>query len=966
MSLARGYIANWHEMTPEEWEKVSELYHEASELEGDARAKFLDEKCLDNETLRLEVESLLAAGSEAGDFITEPVAGAFAADLLQGNGIAPGDAIGHYRVLSKIGTGGMGEVFLAADTTLGRKVAIKTLSPIFDGDVSFLKRFRNEARAAARLNHPHVATVYAVDEHAGRPLIALEHIDGKTLGELIPEGGVDVDTFARWFYPVAAALAHAHDRGVIHRDVKPSNIMITTDGIVKILDFGLAYFRRIDASHPDLHSDLTQPGQFLGTPSYMSPEQAEGKDVDHRSDIFSLGVVMYEAITGERPFRGDSNAEIVSNLLKTTPPAIEKIRPSVPPELAELIMRCMQKRRRDRPDDMAEIRSVIAGFVPVTRSVPTHRSFSQRFYRQVRSDRLWPGFASAGVVLLLALAGWYLFSGRGTDVPGALTNMAIRRLSQTNNVVFAAITPDGKSVVYNTIDENGNRALWIRRVEDRNALQLLPYQPVQFWGGLTTDADSGQIYYINADRASVQSTLYRVSALGGSPRKLADGVNDLGSLTADGKRIIFVRYLPRLRIVSANAEDGSDERVIREEDFGTTVFRDPQLSADERFIYYSRMDKTDGIEWWKLVRIPVEGGEETVIIPSRREKLNEIAVLADGRGLLLNAVDPTSNLSQLFYLSLSNGKLTRLTNDINNYFGISVDKAGRSIVAAQRYNETRIWVGDVDGLDRSEPVTPEPNVHRYAVWTPDGRIVYDAVDNSRPHVWIMNGDGSGKQQLTPNDSSDTHPSVSPDGQYIVFTSNRNGTDQVWRMNVDGSNQTLLAKVDGSTSAPRFGPDGQTVYFYWAREGLPVMGRMSIHGGEVTELNPFSESEWALSPDGSRMAYVLRDEVAGRTKLAIIRMDSPTPDVILDSSPVYLLEWRPDGKAVYVRERDKGTNPYATIVEYDLTTGKERVFFSAAPDTVLDLSFSSDGKRAAIVRRRLLTDAVILTATNVGE
>lgn len=951
-------------MTPEEWEKVSEIYHAASELGGEARSRFLDSRCDGDESLRREVESLLAADREAGNFISEPVVGAFATDLLRGNGFSPGETIGHYRIVSKLGTGGMGEVFLANDTKLGREVAIKTLSPMFDGDESFLKRFRNEARAAASLNHPHVATVYSVEEHAGRPFIALEYIDGKTLDELIPAGGIDLETFAKWFVPIAIALAHAHHRGVIHRDVKPGNIMITRDGIVKILDFGLAYFRPSSEPHTDADTELTAAGQLLGTPSYMSPEQARGEEVDHRSDIFSLGVVMYEAITGQRPFQGDSNAEIVSNLLKTEPRAIEKILPTVPPELSALIAYCLQKRRRDRPQDMDEVREVLERFVVQPRSTSSNRSLSQRFYRQVTSGRVWPNLVGAAIVLVVALVGWFYFS-RTSDAPLNFTNMAIRRLSQSNNVVFAAITPDGKSIVYNTIEENAYRALWIRRVDDHNALQLVPAQPVQYWGGITANADASQIYFVTADRASSQSTLYRISALGGTPRKLTDGVNDLGSLTADGKRILFVRYFDRLRIVSANADDGGDERVLREEDPENIVFRDPQYSADGRSIFYSRMDRIDGVEWWTLARIPVDGGDETVIIPRRKERINELAVLADGGGLLLNGTDPTSNLSQLFYVSLPDGKLTRLTNDINSYFGVSVDRAGRAIVASQRSDERRIWVGDTDTLDRAQPITPESNVYRTAEWTPDGRIVYDAVDNSLPHVWIMDADGNNRQQLTSNDSSDQHPRVSGDGRFIVFTSDRNGHDQVWRMNIDGSNQVLLANVEGVTDAPRFGPDGQTVFFLWARGNRSAMGKIPVTGGDVTELERFSESEWAMSPDGERMAYVIRDERAGRNRLGILRLDSPTPEMVLDSSPIYLLKWRPDSKAIYVREREAGPNPFATIVEHDLTTKRQSIFLSTDPDYVVDLSFSRDGKRAAIVRGRLSTDAVMLTAVDTS-
>ena len=944
-------------MTPEQWEKVSEIFHEASELEGDERERYLDSQCDGDESLRREVESLLAANNAAGSFISQPVAGAFASRLLKGSTFAAGEMLGHYRIISKIASGGMGEVFLAADTKLGRNVALKTLSPVFQGDEEFLKRFRNEARAAAALNHPHVATVYSVEEANGHTFIAMEYIEGKTLQDLIPDGGVDVETFVTWFVPVARALEHAHSRGVIHRDIKPGNIMVTNDGIVKILDFGLAYFGRpVDRAADSLVTDLTQPGQILGTPAYMSPEQAEGKEVDHRSDIFSLGVVMYEAITGEKPFRGETNAEVVNKLITSDAPSLTASRPDTPSEISKVVTRCLKKRRRDRPRSMTDIRDALGGV-----SSTTSGSFSQRFYRQVRSGRIWPNLVGAVVVLAIAAVGWIYFSRSQTDLPPTLTNMTLRRLSQSNNVVFASISPDARSLIYITIEQNGNRGLWIRRIDDRTELPLVPSQQVQYWGGLTMNNDLSQIYFVTANRAGTESTMYRISPMGGQPRRITDGVNDLGSLSADGKRVLYVRYKDQLRILSANADDGSDERVIREEEASNSVFRDPQFSFDERHIYYARMDRIDGVEWWTLVQLPVNGGEETVIIPRRKERISELAVLADGKGLVINGADPTSGLSQLFHVSLPDGKLTRLTNDLNSYFGVSIDRSNRAIVAAQRYDEKRVWVGDVGALTAARPITPEPTVHRFANWTPDGRIVYDALDNSTPHIWIIDSDGKNRQQLTPNDSSDQHPQVSGDGRFIVFTSNRNGRDQIWRMNIDGSNQVLLANVEGITTVARFAADGQTVYFYWTRGTETVLGKVPVTGGAVTESPRFSDGEWAMSPDGHRVAYVIRDQGSGRNNLAILNLESPTPEMILDSAPTFLLKWRPDSQAVLTRERDQGENPYGTIVEYELATKQRREYLSTAPEYVIDLSFSRDGKRAALVRGTLSTDAVMLSS-----
>ncbi|NJM54214.1 MAG: serine/threonine protein kinase [Blastocatellia bacterium] len=285
----------------------------------------------------------MKANSEAGDFISQPVIKDIAPLLTKENkGSLISQNLAHYHIISLLGAGGMGEVYLAEDTKLGRKVALKTLPSEVAKNEGILQQFKIEARAVATLNHPNVSTLYSVEETDGCHFITLEYVEGKTLGELILKDGLDVKVFLEWFVCIADALAHSHEKGIVHRDIKPGNIMITESGAPKILDFGLAQIDRHLASEHISTLKMTQPGQIMGTPSYMSPEQAEGKEIDARSDIFSLGVVMYEAITGTRPFVGDSYATIVGNLLKTEPPSVSDIKPKVPYLLARLISRCLQ------------------------------------------------------------------------------------------------------------------------------------------------------------------------------------------------------------------------------------------------------------------------------------------------------------------------------------------------------------------------------------------------------------------------------------------------------------------------------------------------------------------------------------------------------------------------------------------------------------------------------------------------
>ncbi|HEX8288634.1 MAG TPA: alpha/beta fold hydrolase [Pyrinomonadaceae bacterium] len=345
-------------MTPEKWEQITEIYHSALDLEAGERKAFLEKMCAGDESLRREVESLLSANSQAGTFIAETVIKDIAPFLTNKDALSLKDeTLGHYEILSRIGAGGMGEVYLAKDTRLNRPVALKTLPLSLSNHPDSLRRLKIEAQAAATLNHPNVAIVYSVEEIGGHSFFTMEYVEGKPLDEFIPDGGLDLETFLEWFIQISAALAHAHEKGVVHRDVKPGNIMITADRVPKVLDFGLAQFDNTKTNPSALR--ITFSGQIFGTPSYMSPEQADGKQIDFRSDIFSLGVVMYEAITGERPFQGESYASVVSEVLtKNLRPVIE-IKPETPFMLARLITRCLEKEPRKRFGSMREVQTFL-------------------------------------------------------------------------------------------------------------------------------------------------------------------------------------------------------------------------------------------------------------------------------------------------------------------------------------------------------------------------------------------------------------------------------------------------------------------------------------------------------------------------------------------------------------------------------------------------------------------------------
>jgi serine/threonine protein kinase len=965
-------------MNPEQWKAISKIFHSAIQIEPGQREAFLDQACGDDSTLRREVESLLAASDAAGDFIENSPTAISLPSADSHQHLSCGEVIGHYTIEKIIGTGGMGEVYLASDTRLNRPVAIKRLPATLSINPAFLRRFRTEAQAAAILNHPNIATIYSVEQFDVDPFITMEYVEGKTLGAVTPAGGQDIRTFLNLFVDISAALQHAHEKGITHRDIKPGNIMVSSAGAPKILDFGLAHIAAETHPTEDMgvtqpgqeigtpaaeDTGVTQPGQVIGTPAYMSPEQAEGSGVDHRSDIFSLGVVMYEALTGKRPFRGSSHAEVVSNVLKLDPPPVANLRAETPFLISRLISRCMAKDKKERFQSMQEVSTILCETKAVIDAGTSTQSSLRRFYREARnasSPVVWA--IAVPLLVVVAILAWYLSTRRSADPPINLANITLRKLSESTNVVFAQITPDGRSVAYITIEENDERALWIRRLEDRTALRIVPPQPVQYWGGLALTPDGSQVYYNTSDSNIRQGTLYRISGLGGAPRKLAERVNDLGSLSKDGKRILFVRYEDTMQLFSANAAEGGDEVVLLT-GAKNVIFRDPQYSADGNSIFLIKYENIGGKEYWSLVEIPAAGGEPKEILAPRRANLNEIAVPADGKGLVLNAVDETSNLPQIYYVSLADRSVSRMTNDLNSYFGVSASADGNTIVAAQRSNSNDLWVSKLSSPNAIEKVTSDPTIYSSAVLAPDGRIVYDTVENNRPYIAVMDANGKNSQPLTESRTFDYEPKVSPDGKFIVFTSERTGEPRTWRMNIDGNSPVMLGPVEGISWSPEIAPNGTDVLFKWLKNDARIMGRIPLTGGDATAQDLPSDSYWAFSPDGKQIAYAFFDQELNRYKVGLKPADGGNPTMIFDIAPIAFLTWTPDGSGLLYRNRGPGADSNSNIWLQPIAGGKPRLFLDA-PATIRRISISKDGEKIAVLTTKLLTDAVVLSKNKV--
>jgi eukaryotic-like serine/threonine-protein kinase len=416
-------------MNPDRWRQIGQLYHSALEMELEARAVFLNRACGDDAELRREVESLLRARQQADGFIAGKVAGV--ADVItemaaqQQTASLLGRSLGHYQALSLIGAGGMGEVYLAEDTRLGRKVALKLLPAAFTQDQERVRRFKQEARAASSLNHPNILTIHEIGEasteEGGAYYIVSEFVEGETLRALMRGGGLNSDRVTTIAEQVASALGVAHEAGIVHRDIKPENVMARPDGLVKVLDFGLAKLTESPAPTADSESSTnlsTAPGMVMGTVSYMSPEQARGQKVDHRADLFSLGVVLYEMIAGRRPFEGATASDVIAALLSAEPPPLSRHCAEATAKLERIVSKCLAKDREARYQSAAEL---IVDLKTLASGSHTEEA-TPLWFEEVASRRWLPIVA---MVLLLAVGlGWLLSWRSGRSAQSDQTRLA--------------------------------------------------------------------------------------------------------------------------------------------------------------------------------------------------------------------------------------------------------------------------------------------------------------------------------------------------------------------------------------------------------------------------------------------------------------------------------------------------------------------------------------------------------------
>jgi serine/threonine protein kinase/dipeptidyl aminopeptidase/acylaminoacyl peptidase len=917
--------------------------------------------------------------------------------------------LSHYCIIAKIGAGGMGEVYLAQDTKLDRAVALKVLSAEVARDQQRLSRFLQEARAASKLKSAHVAHIYEIGEAEEHHFIAMEYVEGQPLNKQIGGQPMAAGEIVKLGIQIARALDEAHSKGVTHRDIKPQNIIVTSDGEVKVLDFGLAKLSSIPSQAADLTPDSelatkvkTSPGIVMGTVNYMSPEQSMGRDVDHRSDIFSLGVVLYEMATGRVPFSGASLTETIDRIAHAQPEAIARFNYNVPTELEVIIKKALRKNRDERyqsaRDLLVDLRnlerelefaariehsvapstsdstppasseqateiltsgqpSLITSETPIT---PTHLSSAEYLTKEIKRHK--KGVAIVLAVALLAAGGiaFGLYKFFSHKQRFNLQTGKITRLTSSGKVGSATISPDGKYVAYNVLDDLGQASLWVRYVATGSNVQIVPPAGADVSVGQTAfSPDGNYIYYLRNEKLRVPGVLYQVPVLGGTSKKLLENVSQI-SFSPDGKRFAFERRYASEgedAVIIANA-DGTGEQKVATRKHPDFFLGGAAWSPDGRTIACPIGGFTGGY-YRSIGVINISDGTQRVLPSHRWNDVERLAWLPDGSGLITTAQERAGDQYQLWQISYPGGESRTLTNDLSDYHLVSLTADAGALVTVLSDTTANVWLVPYGEWTNGRQLTSsKANGLSSIAFLQDGRIMYDSRAGGNPDLWIMDAEGRNQKQLTDDTYTERSARATDDGRYVVFDCWRSGTIQLWRMDVDGTNAKLLTATPGFNAT--VSPDGKWVIFGTFTVGGFSIWKVSIDGGEPVQITHKYSLNGTISPDGKLIACSYQDERTIRTKIALIPFEGGEPSKLFDlpgGAQTGRLRWLPDGRALtYIVNHGGVSNIW--IQPLDGSSPRQLTDFKA--DRIYSFDWSRDGKWLVLSRGPEQRDVVLMT------
>jgi eukaryotic-like serine/threonine-protein kinase len=994
-------------MDSEQWKQVEALYNAALEIDAGERTGFLAAACAGDEELRREVLSLLSSADHADSFMEAPLMSVGLMVMNAEHESLKGQAIGPYQLLELLGRGGMGEVYLAHDRRLNRRVALKLLPTAIVDDEERVRRFEQEARACSAISHPNVAHIYEIGEAEGRRYIAMEFVQGRTLRQALQRGPLAVCEALDIATQIAIALVAAHEAGVVHRDIKPENVVLRVDGYVKVLDFGLAKLveDRLYADIPEatpLPSLHTEPELLMGTSDYMSPEQVRRQPTDERTDLWSLGVVLYEILAGRRPFPGRESREVIVSILEREPEPTGRLRDGLPQALQEIVAKALQKRREERfqsaremVDELRRVRPLIEGSgssgatygagsihtprneadsSPEPQATPSAES-SRPYGRLERMTGFKPiSLISTRasklkhkwrpiywlVLLSLAVASIYFYinlTRQHRPLLDKTLNLKFQRLNLSGDISDITLSPDGKYVA-RVVAEEGKYTIRITEIATASDLRIV--QPsVANYSGISFSPDGTYLYYL--ENQAETGTLYRVSKLGGGRRKILDDVNTGVTFSPDGAWLAFVRInraldTPELIVAQNN---GTSERIVarRTRAVADTFMSDmkrasPVWSPDGKVLACPTI-KFSPEQKMNLEVIDVETGASRRLNAESWHDISRVAWLADGSGLVVSAAATPGAPWQLNLLAYPGGEVRKITNDPHNYTLVSGARDSSLFLTLNIEDDSSVWQVSATGGARPDVtrVTQRKGVSEI-LWDGADKFLYTVSDGTHTNLWVQEP-GASLRQLT-FEADNFKPAQSDDGHNVVFVSTRAGAMNIWRMNADGTQPKQLTS-GAYEDVPSITPDGRWVVY---RTGSSIR-KISIDGGDAIKLFDKSALCPVLSPDGRLLAFFTNDQAESQTwhievydlsSLAVVRRfelpESTTPFNGLRLTPDNRLRWTTDGSGLaYVSRADGASNVWLQSLEGGAP--HQLTYFKDA--NMLSFAWSPDGKQLACVR-----------------